>query len=362
MYCFIGTITVTNLNLMGGATIMHAQNKYQHIYGEDIHLPAGEVYFDTIRDREIWLHAPLSGSGTVVVRGHGLTSYPGGTVALDAVNSNFKGTVHVTSQVKDSDWMGIFSGVAQWQKLVPSSPESLGAPLETFNPKAMLIDSYGELSIGSTMEFSDVTRGFCFGNVAQVRIPSGKVATFRSQWTLGGEVFVRSSGVLALGGTMRFVSQGNIVDAPQSGKNLLTFPEGGSLKVLARNCIDGATVTFSNETSRLIIDADTQDLDLRTMGVKNVKTDHPFAFPGDSLNIEFAGTRQFPNNVRRLGLMTVSSSAATELRNKLNVSVPVSLLPNWGGNAEIRESVDSETGNVTFWLDVRPTGLSLIIR
>ena len=367
MYCFINDMTVTNLNLLGGTTVKHAKNMYLNIRGEKINVPSGEVYFDTYDTHEIRLHAPLSGAGTLVVRGHATTSSPKGNVRLEVDNPEFKGSIHVTSQwIKNQRnylWNGIFAEKAQWQTLTLAVPESLGAPLDAFNPKAMLIDTFGELKIERSMSFADVSRGFCFGDAGQVRIPNGKMATFLSQWTLGGEVFIRESGVLALGGPMRFISGKNISEKPQSGKNLLTFPEGGSLLVLSRNSIDGASVTFSNTTSRLILVADTTDEELLMNGVKNVKTDMPFVFPGDSLNIEFAlaGAVPLSEKVRRLGLMTVSSKAAAELRNRMHVSVPRSVLTKWM-EKEVKETVDDETGDVTFYLSMRPVGFQVIIR
>ena len=162
---------------------------------------------------------------------------------------------------------------------------------------------------------------------------------------------------------MRFISGKKISDDPQAEKNLLTFPEGGSLQVLSRNCIDGATVTFSNNTSRLVLTADSTDEELLMNGVKNVKTDIPFVFPGDSLNIEFAlaGSVPLSDKVRRLGLMTVSSKAAAELRNRMHISVPRSVLTKWM-EKEVKESVDGETGDVTFYLSMRPVGFQVIIR
>ena len=367
MYCFIGDMTVTNLNLLGGATVKHAKNMYLDIRGEKINIPSGDVYFDTYDTHVIRLHAPLSGEGTLVVRGHATTSSPKGNVRLEVASPEFKGSIHVTSQwiknQRNSMWNGIFAEKPQWQTLQLAGPESLGAALDVFNPKSMVIDTFGELKIEKSMAFKDKTRGFWFGDAAQISIPSGKEASFLSRWTLGGEVFVRSGGVLALGGDMCFTSGKGVSENPQSGKNLLTFPEGGSLKVLSRRCIDGATVTFSNTTSRLVIAADTDDQELAIDGVKNTKTDAPFAFPGDSLNVEFALTGATPlsDKVRRLGLMTVSSKAAECLRNRLYVNVPKSVLPKWMAK-EIKETVDVETGDVTFYLSMRPVGFQVIVR
>ena len=127
---------------------------------------------------------------------------------------------------------------------------------------------------------------------------------------------------------------------------------------------DGLTVTFSNATSRLVLEADAADADLRANGVRNVKTDRPFVFPGEMLKVDFVLAGDTPLSVmcaHRLGLMTVTATAAAGLRDRLEVSVPKTVFAG-SARQDIQESTDPETGHVTFWLRLRPRGLGISFR
>jgi hypothetical protein len=308
-------------------------------------------------------YSPISGKAQIVIRGHQTSSSPPGNTRLEVANPDFYGTIHLTSWW-NGKWNGVLSEKSQNQTLTVSTPASLGAPLAEFNPQALMIDTYGEFIVPSTMSFEDATRGLWLGANAQINVPEGVTATFLAQRTMAGETFVRRNGTLALGGTVRFASKAGIVDEPQAQSNLLSFVEGGALKALSAGCVDGVIVAFSNSTSRLLLNADSDDADLLAGGVRNVKTDTPFVFAGDALKVEFDLSGDVPlsaGEAHRLGIMTVTSAAAGYLRGHLDVKVPRSVYPG-SSRQSVEESVDSDTGNVTFWLHLRPHGLSVCIR
>ena len=165
-----------------------------------------------------------------------------------------------------------------------------------------------------------------------------------------------------MGGEMCFGSSSGT--EPEKDRNILTFAEGGSLKALAHGCIDGAMVVFSNETSKLILDADAADAELRSKGVRNVKTSTPFVFAGEKLNVEFSLAGTVPLSVgeeHNIGIMTVTSEAAEKLRGKLSVNIPRSVF-GIRGQRDIIEKRDHETGNVTFSIRLKPVGFTLTVR
>ena len=369
LYTFVNSLTVTNLTLLDGAKITQGQwSPSLNLYGEGdgISLPSGTVYLESHDTHTMYFRTPLAGSAKVVIRGNRSTSAPPGNTRLETASPNFTGTWHLTSHwIGSAGWKGIFANPVQNQTLMVATPDALGAPLAAFDPMALTIDTYGEFIVPETMTFADTTRGIYLGKNAQIRVPAGKTATFLAQRTFAGETFVRQSGTLALGGAVRFGKGAAIVDEPQAQSNLLTFVEGGSLKALSAGCVDGVTVTFSNATSRLLLDADTADADLLANGVRNVKTDTPFVFPdGATLKVDFGLAGATPldgSRAHRLGIATVSAAAAAALRGKLEVTVPRSVY-DVSARQDIRESADQVTGDVTFWLHLRPKGMRIDFR
>lgn len=365
LYSFIKYVTVPNLILHEGA-VLRSRNL---LLSGELSIPSGEVYFETYADAKMQFYAPISGAGTMVIRGYGGSDAGLGNTRLEVANPGFKGSIRLTSQHYGWD-RGFFPSAsdADWQTLTVVVPEALGAPLDSFNAKAVSIDRYGVFNVDNDIDFLDVTRGFYFGSAvlkeakAQVKIKTGKTATFRSKWTMNGEVCVTSGGTLALGGEMCFGSSSGT--EPEKDRNILTFAQGGSLKALARGCIDGAMVVFSNDTSRLVLEADATDAELRSKGVRNVKTSTPFVFPGEKLNVEFSLAGAVPLSVgeeHNLGIMTVKSVAAERLRGKLSVTIPRSVFGT-RGQRDIIETTDPETGDVTFSIRLKPVGFTLTVR
>ena len=361
---FIKNLTIAKLILLNGSCIAQGQwSAYLNLLGSGIEMPSGKVYLEAHDTHTMCFYSPISGKAQIVIRGHQTSSSPPGNTRLEVANPDFYGTIHLTSWW-NGKWNGVLSEKSQNQTLTVSTPASLGAPLAEFNPQALMIDTYGEFIVPSTMSFEDATRGLWLGANAQINVPEGVTATFLAQRTMAGETFVRRNGTLALGGTVRFASKAGIVDEPQAQSNLLSFVEGGALKALSAGCVDGVIVAFSNSTSRLLLNADSDDADLLAGGVRNVKTDTPFVFAGDALKVEFDLSGDVPlsaGEAHRLGIMTVTSAAAGYLRGHLDVKVPRSVYPG-SSRQSVEESVDSDTGNVTFWLHLRPRGLSVCIR
>lgn len=360
---FVQNLAITNLVLLNGSVVAQGQwSANLHLLGPGIRMVSGKVYIEAHDTHTMYFDSPISGNAQIVIRGHKTSSSPQGNIRMEVANPDFGGSIHLTSWWTGT-WNGIFAAPKN-QTLTVATPASLGAPLAELNPQALMIDTYGEFIVPETMSFEDVTRGLWLGNNAQIRVPEGVVASFHAQRTMAGETFVRQSGTLALGGAVRFASANGIVDEPQARSNLLSFVEGGSLKALSAGCIDGVIVAFSNQTSRLVLDADSTDAELRACGVRNVKTDTPFVFADGDLKVEFDLSGDVPlesGEVHRLGIMTVTSAAAAKLRGHIVVEVPRRVYAGIP-RLSVEESIDPETGNVTFCLHLRPRGLSVCIR
>lgn len=356
---FIWSFTVKSLRL-GNASVVNVGQWISNLNlcGEEIVLLGDSVSFTANDTHTIIIQAPLKGHANIRIPGWGATSAPSGFVRALAESPDFKGTFAVTS-AWNQQIPSVFAGKHQTLKV--ASALSIGGPLDAFDPKAVLIEKYGCLWLEDTVDFADLTRGFSFGNVAQLYVPSGKTGTFRAQRTFNGETFVRGGGCLALGGAVRFDSPAGIVDTPSANSNLLTFVEG-DFKPLSAGCVDGLAVTFSNATSRLLVDVDAADAELIEKGVRNVKTDAPFAFPGETLEIVLGRSGAQPvATAGRIGLMTVTAAAAETLRGRLAVTLPKGVYAH-RAKAVLVESTDEETKDVTFAADVTFEGVCIIVR
>lgn len=363
---FLTRLTVKRLCILDGGTFMQGQwTRPLELCGEELSLPSGDVHFNQFDTHTATVKMPLSGSACINITGLAGTSSPKGNIFLEAPSPLFTGTFRLGSIWTQTMTDGVFAASPKWQSLRVSTAEALGGPLPGFNPKAMEIDRCGELQITNTTVFADTTRGFYFGNSAQINVWSGKTATFLSQWTFNGELYKRGAGSLALGGTVRFDSEEDgICDTPRATSNLLTFVEGGDLKALSSGCVDGLVVAFSNAASRLVLNADTSDPVLKASGIRNVKTDTPFVFTGEKLGISLALEGDEPlssDKVHEIGLLTVTPAAASALRGRLEVSVPRSVFPSVS-KCTLFEKADPETGNVTFSLLLRRQGFIVNLR
>lgn len=244
------------------------------------------------------------------------------------------------------------------QKVHVSYADSLGGPLDAFNPRAMYFEKLGELIPEQSMVFGDLTRGFYYSGSARLTVAAGNEVDFLAQRTFDGELFVRGGGVVGLGGTVKFGAA--FADAPTEGKNRLTF-HAGDLKALSADCVDGLVVTFADAASKVIVPADTTDAALLAGGIRNVKTATPFVFPGEKLKVEIglAGTTPVAECSRTVGLFTVSEDAAASLRGKIDVTVPKS---TFGHKATVKIVETADAGTVTFAAECTVSGVMLIVR
>ena len=356
------------LRLLDGANMWQYGGSWCNLTANRIEVPSGTVKFCYNAGRSLRFNGPLVGAATLWFAGVEGTSGPSGDYQLYKNSPDFTGRIRasVQSMYKIA---GPFDSAHQVCKAYLAG--AIGGPLETFDPKAFELGNYDELLLVydlmgkvTNMAFTDTTRGFYFDKAVSLTVPAGKTGTFMAQRTFNGELFLCGDGTKALGGSVKFANGDAIVDTPVEGanSNRLTVV-AGDVKALSSTCLDGLVVTFSNATSRIVIDADTADAALASNGVVNVKTDVPFVLKGDTLNFHLTrqGTSPLDRKVaHKIGLVTVAPEAAKRLRDHISVTIEDGVIGRC--QRQIEERTDPETGNVTFYESLGPGGILLIVR
>jgi len=356
------------LRLLDGARFYQYNGSWCNLIANRIDVPSGMVTFCYNNKRTLRINGPLVGAATIWLAGVDGTNSPKGEYQFYKASPNFTGRIlaSVQSTYKIS---GPFADTHQICKAY--LPGCFGGPKDAFDPKAFELGKYDELSLvydlmgkETNMAFTDTTRGFYFDKAVSLTVPSKKTGTFLAQRTFNGELFLCGDGTKALGGAVKFADGDRIVDTPVAGtcSNRMTLV-AGDIKALSSTCLDGLIVTFSNATSRIVIDADTADAALASNGVVNVKTATPFVLKDGTLNIHLTRQGALPLDrkvAHEIGLVTVSSEAADQLRGHIAVTFADGVVGRCLRSLE--ERTDPATGHVTFYESLRPGGLIISVR
>jgi hypothetical protein len=103
------------------------------------------------------------------------------------------------------------------------------------------------------------------------------------QW-LAVLVFVSVSAKITLAETIYYLKgneAGGDLKSWSTLTNWTTDVDGGDVKIVSANAVNGLDVVFINGAGRLVIDLSVEDDDFAAYGIRNVKTDTPFAVEGD---------------------------------------------------------------------------------
>ena len=349
-------LTIGRLRLLGGSEVDVGQSTYSHLYG-NVYVDSGVVRFG-ICGNSLNLHSPISGTGDIWFSGpDDGTSTPYGTFALSADNSGFRGRIRVEyCRVTGASY------ATYRQEITADSELQLGGQRETFDPKALTLRKYGRLTTrGSFALTTAYNRGvFVDGAQGGVFNVANKVhvLTLGTQLTLNGTLYKDGAGTLVMGGSVKFGS--DVVDMPTEGANLFVVTNG-LVKVTAADALNGLATTFASGTS-LVLAIDPDNADLTRYGIRNVKTDNPFAVAaGETLPFSLEASAAVKAAARGramdIGLFTVTSEADKSFRSLMPDEVR-SPIPSSKGTVVRREADDV----VIYSLAVTPLGLKVIFR
>ena len=253
----------------------------------------------------------LVGTGTLRVTSWDERSDRSGRVVLGSKNKDYSGGFLVA---------GVGSNLTPSNHVVNlciSDPDNLGGTLDSLNFRAVELRNYGRLySEADVVLDSERNRGVFVNTNGCIAAAEGKTLDIEWPVTMVGSLWLTGSGVVKLSSPMRFydADTDSSVDNPGAEAAFVEV-HGASLKVGAAACCDGATVSVWPD-GEIVLPIDPEDADVRKWGLRNVKTDVPFALAGgaESIKVRFEGDAVMPyGEVRTNAVCTVKESAAEDV-------------------------------------------------
>jgi hypothetical protein len=223
--------------------------------------------------------------------------------------------------------------------------------------------------------FSDLTRGWLFTDIAQLETPEADDSlTLLQPVTVNGSVYKQGAGTLAMGGELKFIDAENTrTDTPpdDAAKRTL-YVQGGVLKPLAADALNGLDIVFSNSVNvagvnvadvALELDIDTEDAGLKAYGLRNTKSTSPLTLSlaggATKVPVRLISARTSADEAFSVGVMTVKSEIADETFAKLDIRKPEGL-----ASIHMSRKVvpDAEAGTSTLVVTFKHTGFGVVVR
>ena len=328
------------------------------------------------KDHCFALDGELHGSGDLLLlSGTAASSYGGhhrGDFFLRQKSEGFTGKVTLSSDSGSSrrQWSSVEPYAHVWY----SDPKCFGGPLSEFAYDALTITKMARLITTNDAVFSDLTRGWLFTNIAQLEMPEADDSlTLLQPVTVNGSVYKQGAGTLALGGELKFLdAEGALTDTPPDDASKRTLcVQGGTLKPLAADALNGLDIVFSNSVNvagvnvtdvALELDLDTEDATLRTYGLRNTKSPSPLALSlaggATKLPVRLKTSAATIAPGSTFGVMTVSDSVAETTFAKLRIVKPDGV--SMGMKRQVTH--DAEAGTSTLSVVFADRGLMMIFR
>ena len=352
------------LRLLNGSLLSGGQKSPIKITGGIIDAVSGAVDVFAGNGRNVVLDSEITGSAELRLRGYAsASSSPYAAYIFYGLNTNFLGTITVRQRLVTNDDSHIRNNYATaHNSLTITNALSLGGNLASPTPKALILAYYAPLIVsGNTTLAAESNRGIFIENTGRIYVGTSKSNpyTFRMETPLAidGTLWKEGAGTLEMAGTMAFGSDG-LASMPETDKNNFIVT-GGVVRVCSAGALDGAAVLMSPGTS-LELAVDLSNAELTAQGIRNVKTDTPFSLAGMSslpISLKVDGVSP-PASVFSFAVMTVSANAADSVRAML----PSFPSPFRRYAATPTETVDPESGNVTFGLRLVYQGTKIIVR
>lgn len=310
------------------------------------------------------IHSDLSGSGDIRITPFWSTAWTG-YVGLYGDNSEWTGKLLsiLYDNVGKTDY-----GSERCIHVLIRDGRALGGRLPELAHDAVYLNQRTTIHAETNLTLStDMNRGIWVTNVAAIAVADGCEMSMYWPLTIDGILVKEGAGTLALGGRTYFVDGiGAVTDTPPADISSRTLQlVAGTLKPLNADCLDGLTVVVSPDAG-FAFSLAPADAGLRKYGIRDVKTETPFALASDSnsrIPLTYEGlsdeTLAALAGNEGLGLVTVNSSAADMVARMLDFR-PVRTERHVGF---VRRDASTLTGETTFRLYVKVRGgLSVVIR
>lgn len=309
-------------------------------------------------DYLIAIDAQVSGSGDLHLKSTRPASKGAtlkGSVEFSALNTNFTGRVIAYEDpITGKDDKITAPNKDAYLTLYVTDGRNLGGPLANFTYDALTLSGWARLTATNSVVFDQANRGVFVDKIGQIEVGAGDVMSLCNSLTLNGTLLKKGLGMLALGGTMRFVD-GAAETEPAAGLNVVEVQKGW-IKPLSAQAFDGAALTFATGTG-IRLDLAPADADLAARGLVDVRANGSIgladgatgkialAFDGDEVETDIT-----------LGVATLPTKAAAEAFRDL-------LSPVRPRRCTVKLSVvENGDDTATVVATVQRTGLMLIVR
>ena len=311
------------------------------------------------------LKGEIDGPGTVWLRGWGGTGVPKVNYMLDGPNTNFTGTITVSTDELRPEYHNFDS---LFPTLFVLDGRNLGGRMPAFNPRALTLTTLARLSMtnGNTVTLADgLNRGVYIKASGRFHVTGAGTLDVKWPLLLSGKMWKEGTGTLVLGGETKHeeTDGGTLTDVPRAGSNLFEIVNG-TVKISHADALAGVETTIDSGAS-LKLAIDPSNADLMAYGIRNTTVDTPFTLAasfGGKLPLTLA-TEDFtvPEDCHALtnALVTVKDSSAAAVRAMLP-----SLRPwkPYGLTSMVVPRANPGENTTTFLLVSKHTGVTIIFR
>ena len=330
-----------------------------------MHFTGGLTYVRSWRACTVILNGEIDGSGDISFYSWGSTSSPKSNYGLTGLNTNYTGSITVSQEEYRDQYISFGN---KHPTLYVNDGRNLGGAKPEFDPRALTLSHMAKFLVTNTVAVTladGLNRGVYIYEKGRFDI-SKLLGVLDVQWPLllSGKMWKEGPGTLILGGAMRHeeTDGGVLTDVPRAGSNLFEIVEG-TVKIAHADALAGVETTIDAGAS-LKLAVDPANADLTAYGIRNITVDTPFtldaSFGGklpltlDTAGVPLPEARLFTN-----ALVTVNTTAAATVRDMIGNPKP------WRGTgyvSRVIEVPDATAGTVTFALESRFKGTSLLIR
>jgi len=354
---FGSPLTIHNLTMLDGSAIFRWGDTAE-VAGEmtvNPGTPSGTVWMRLIHGAQTIFSSDISGAGTLDICGGISSAMPYGSLWLKGDNKGFYGRVKVS--VSDTS---VISGNAGYvptfdryfNTLYLGETKNLGGDLSAFRFDALEIGGMSRVRTKASFTIpAKSNRGVYVNWVGRFYVEPNQTLAVETDVTYNGRLVKEGNGVLALGGTPRFGTDGTGV--PEANSNLFTVA-AGVFKPLSAMCLDGVATTFDAGTS-LLYDLAATNADLLARGIVIAHASSSLTFADARVNVALTGAEAEGNGCT-IGLVTGSQTLCNELLAKFNVTKPRK------GYRVVKRVVKAEGDLYRLEADVKRTGLILLFR
>lgn len=353
---FNDSLYVKKMNFRSGSYMFVGNSAGGVVTGDVVNVESGEVKFSAYTGCKVRIDSEIRGRANIWFGQIGGESNPQAFNEFTRLNTNFFGSIYVR-QVIPPDLERKF------QTLYVSDERNLGGRLGTFNYTALLLENMSRLRTRKSFELTEnMNRGVYVNGVGRFYADEGMKMGMNAVLTMNGLLRKEGSGVLSMGGRVKFFSSAKVPgDEPRANSNLFEVVEG-AVEVTKAHSIDGLETTFRSGT-KLVLCANRDDGELTDLGIVNAKIDVPFVLDETlagrlPIAIKFADGYA-PVTGEEIGLLTVSSAAADAVQAMLPKMFWTS---EKGVAAEVFRRDSNADTTVTFAVRLRRYGFRFVVR